>query len=692
MKNILFFFLLTIPVLSKAQFNFNFEPDAFPVTLENGFQPFLGFSGGLCDPIPALVDIDADGDLDFLLGFLHGGLVLYENNGTQNSPRFDFTSLNILNSDMNWYRMNTSPTFADIDNDGDLDVFLGNYNGKIFFYENTGDSINYYFEFITNFFDSINVGSDAKPFLVDIDIDGDYDLFIGKNPGKIVYYRNDGTPEFYNYTFIADFLDSINVGYYSGPVFYDLDRDGDYDMFIGCDEGTIWYYENIGTPEVFDFQYVTDAFAGLHFTGTTYPVFADIDNDNDFDLFVSISYRTEETQGGDLYFFENSGDSLNYNYEYVTDDYLFFDIGSRSAPAFADLNNDGLEELYIGEYWGRIIKADNTGTQNSPEFTRIPGYWMDFNVWINSVPTFCDIDADGDSDLFLGKYTFWYSPHGVEYWENTGTPSDPVFTYRYDITTQDPNGNHDGTAPTLCDIDNDGDYDLFIGEFAGIDALGHIMYFENEGTTTHPNFVLAEREYQDITLDLYTSPTFCDIDSDGTYDLFVGDETGKIYYFENQGAPDSAIFVLADSNFLDVSGDFYICQLHPRFCDIDNDGDYDFFLGNYNGGMLFYRNLGTSKVSDFHREYSLNDYCLYQNYPNPFNPTTTLRYSLPVAGNISLIVYDITGREVARLVDGWQDGGRHEVIFDGSDLTSGIYFYIINAEEISCTKKMVLIK
>ena len=92
MKKIIIFLILSLPVLCVAQFNFNFEPEAFPVTLENSYRPFMGWSGGLCDPIPALVDIDADGDLDFLFGTLYSSLALYQNNGTPDLPQFDFIS------------------------------------------------------------------------------------------------------------------------------------------------------------------------------------------------------------------------------------------------------------------------------------------------------------------------------------------------------------------------------------------------------------------------------------------------------------------------------------------------------------------------------------------------------------------------------------------------------------------------
>ena len=84
-------------------------------------------------------------------------------------------------------------------------------------------------------------------------------------------------------------------------------------------------------------------------------------------------------------------------------------------------------------------------------------------------------------------------------------------------------------------------------------------------------------------------------------------------------------------------------------------------------------------------------YSLMQ-HPNPFNPTTVLSYQLPVAGLVNLAVYDVSGRQVARLVNGWRDAGSHEVTFDGSNLASGIYVYRLTADNFTASGKMVLMK
>ncbi|CAN5572577.1 hypothetical protein BH10BAC5_BH10BAC5_13560 [soil metagenome] len=85
-------------------------------------------------------------------------------------------------------------------------------------------------------------------------------------------------------------------------------------------------------------------------------------------------------------------------------------------------------------------------------------------------------------------------------------------------------------------------------------------------------------------------------------------------------------------------------------------------------------------------------YELKQNYPNPFNPTTKIEYNLPVSGLVKLNIYDITGRQIATLVNTIQNAGQYTIRFDGSNLSSGIYFYSIESNGFNSTKKMMLIK
>jgi len=103
--------------------------------------------------------------------------------------------------------------------------------------------------------------------------------------------------------------------------------------------------------------------------------------------------------------------------------------------------------------------------------------------------------------------------------------------------------------------------------------------------------------------------------------------------------------------------------------------------------------LFNSKVGAVEREsITLTDFTLLQNYPNPFNPTTTIAYDLKASGKARLSVYDLTGKEVAVLVDGILSAGNHKVRFDGSNLPSGIYFYQLQYGSFTETKKLVLLR
>ncbi|MFI5407243.1 MAG: T9SS type A sorting domain-containing protein, partial [Nitrososphaerales archaeon] len=83
---------------------------------------------------------------------------------------------------------------------------------------------------------------------------------------------------------------------------------------------------------------------------------------------------------------------------------------------------------------------------------------------------------------------------------------------------------------------------------------------------------------------------------------------------------------------------------------------------------------------------------LAQNFPNPFNPTTNIVYSVPVDGNVTLKVYDVLGNEVSTLVDEFRQAGTFNVSFDGSNLSSGVYYYRLTAGEMTTTKKLMLTK
>ena len=91
-------------------------------------------------------------------------------------------------------------------------------------------------------------------------------------------------------------------------------------------------------------------------------------------------------------------------------------------------------------------------------------------------------------------------------------------------------------------------------------------------------------------------------------------------------------------------------------------------------------------------EIQVGSYELFQNYPNPFNPTTSINYDLPVDARVTLKVYDVLGKEVATLVDGFVETGYHQANLNAAGLASGVYFYRLNAGPYTSTMKLVVLK
>ena len=126
--------------------------------------------------------------------------------------------------------------------------------------------------------------------------------------------------------------------------------------------------------------------------------------------------------------------------------------------------------------------------------------------------------------------------------------------------------------------------------------------------------------------------------------------------------------------------------------------NYIFLLGDsvryskWYAGSTFYPFSWTDVTNVKNQSVHPSSFNLCQNYPNPFNPTTKIKYQIPGLSKVKLTVYDVLGREVKTLVNEEKSAGNYEVEFDGTNLTSGIYFYKIETEKFSDTKKFVLLK
>ena len=207
-----------------------------------------------------LLDIDNDGDLDAFVGY-KTNTVYFENTGSATNPTFAASIANPFGiQEPNDDEIFISPTFADIDNDGDLDAFFGNAGGNIQYYENTGSASSPSFATpITNPFGLADVGSRSRPTFADVDGDGDLDAFVGENSGNFFYFENTGSASSPNFaTPVTNPFGLTDVGYISSPTFADIDNDGDLDLFSGGTPDGILYFENNQLPVATDDSATTD--------------------------------------------------------------------------------------------------------------------------------------------------------------------------------------------------------------------------------------------------------------------------------------------------------------------------------------------------------------------------------------------------------------------------------------------------
>ena len=154
----------------------------------------------------------------------------------------------------------------------------------------------------------------------------------------------------------------------------------------------------------------------------------------------------------------------------------------------------------------------------------------------------------------------------------------------------------------------------------------------------------------------------------GSFDgVFASSDNGATWATENSGLLDTNILALI------VSGNYAFAGV---------------------GGTGVWRRPLSEIVTEIHNEE--NDiplrFALEQNYPNPFNPTTVVRYQVPAASDVKLVVFDLLGREVSVLVNERRSAGVHEVTFNGSNLASGTYFYRIQARDFVMTRKFLIVR
>jgi hypothetical protein len=623
------------------------------------------YSGGFLYSRPAFVDIDNDGDMDCFVGNSDEGSVYYiRNDGTPSLPVWTMISRKFFDFESR----RTAPTFTDIDGDGDFDAFIGGHDGLLRFVRNTGTAGSPSWNLETESFESLDFGSVSAPTFCDTDNDGDMDLYVGDSEGVVQYYRNDGSPTAHNFVKTDTAFAAGMAGQSANPVFCDIDGDGDQDLFIGS-YSQIYYYRNDGTAASGNWSLTSDKYEGISTDVIAAPAFADLDNDSDFDMVVGESLRA-------LAYFRNTGTALGASWDRITRYYMSIDVQYPSFPAFCDIDNDGDQDLFIGRYYSDIFMLTNIGSAVVPAWELTD----DEVIEDRNIPTFCDIDNDGDYDLFLGT-----NNGTLNYYQNVGFPAGPVWA---DVV--EGYGGIDFTdgycSPALGDLDNDGDFDLILGE-----ENGELYYCENMGTVGAAVWSVPDPDWFNPGLTYWTRlmPALTDVDLDGDLDLFIGCDQGQVAFFRNQGTAAAPDFVLVSDTYM---ADYAEDQTRPAFCDIDNDGDPDMFVGVGPGGILFWRNMGVTGVEDEGKDALPQVFSLDQNYPNPFNPQTVIQFYVRETSRVVLRVFNLQGQEISNLTDKVYPPGRHSIRFDGQGLPAGLYFYQIQMKGFQKVRKMVLTK
>lgn len=492
---------------------------------------YYGFVSNLyvsSSDIPAIVDVDADGDLDILTFALGGGTVEYHKNlsqelyGHSDSLTFELkngcwgkfsegASTNSITLNYPFAPCNgdgnvTTPEKSsanhagstllamDYDNSGVMDLILGDVaNNNLALLLNSGSlpnmnspMVSVDFSFPSNSLPA-NVYLFPAPFWVDVDFDGKKDLIVGanaknvsENETSILFYKNTGTNTLPNFNFqTKSFLQNTMIEHGKGsiPVFQDIDNDGKTDMLVanlfrykdtGLKESTMAWYKNTGTASVPEFTFVDADFLNLS--------------------------------------------SANY--------------GLRLVPTFGDIDGDGLDELLIGTEFGKIIKFENNGTTFvSPVVDYQDNLGNPITCGSFAFPQLFDLDNDGLLDLIIGNKT-----GELTYYRNIGTSTTPSFQLvtnnlgGVDVSTDTPDG-----YATPHFFRHGSATHLFIGSING-----KLIYYTSidDSLATGGNFELYSDNFLNLTVEGYSSFFVNDIDNDTHLNLFVGQDLGGITSLE----------------------------------------------------------------------------------------------------------------------------------------------------------------
>ena len=520
------------------------------------------------------------------------------------------------------------PQLADADGDGDLDLFVQEVSDQVMYFENAGGpaettglrpegagaGVLPSYRWVSDAFEDLSVGEWYR--FADVDLDGDLDLLAEQPFSYIRYYRNDGGSGPASYVLAADTLKDVA----GEPIFSDrqnipnaadIDCDGRLDLLIGRLTGTITRYEAEGADDdgVPRFRHVTDSFEGIEIVaavqgsrhGANTMALGDVDQDGDYDLFWGDFFEAG------LLYIENTGTCAR---PVLRGSPRPFPLGAPvatsgyNAPALGDTDGDGDMDLVMGVLGG-AFNPNRTTVDNLWHFEQdadggfaatTPRLLPALDVGSESLPALTDLDGDGDLDLLVSNKIESTSTRtaGLYAFENTGSPQVPSFAAR-GVVPGLPDAYH--YAPAFGDLDGDGDDDLLLGQWRD-----QVAYYRNDGPGPGllPRWTLIDSVAAVLTRGRNTTPSLGDLDGDGDLDLLVGEASGVLNYYRNEGGPTAPEFQLVSDRFQEIDVGR---RSVPALVDLDGDGDLDLAVGTETSGLRLFFNegvagTGTGEVGD----------------------------------------------------------------------------------------------
>jgi hypothetical protein len=327
---------------------------------------------------------------------------------------------------------------------------------------------------------------------------------------------------------------------------------------------------------------------------------------------------------------------------------------------------------YMGDYFGTISRNNQALVMytdfRANSFGSFVGYFPDFAMTVS--PTTLGITGNADSAFVA------LNVPGVKLYSNsvtfsaTVTPTPPAGT----ITLNYPQGNVLNTFP--------GSKTLRILTSGNVTVGTYTINIQGQGPNGTPVHRRTVQLDIIVPVELVSFAAMTD-ENDVVLSWYTATEVNN-QGFEIQRKADGKFESIA---FVDGKGTTTEVQNYLF-------RDEDLLAGSYIYRLKQIDYDGTFAYSH-EVEVEINQpsvFVLNQNYPNPFNPSTNIKYSIPAAGIVTLKVYDLLGREVSTLVNEQQQAGTFDVVFDGSNLASGVYYYQLKAGELIATKKLMLTK